>query len=238
MIVYRALNKINCKSYVGITQQDLSKRVSSHCRAKSFFGRAIRKYGLENFEWYVLEDNLDKEDAFLAEEWFIRYYRSFWKLNGYNLTYGGDGIFGYKFVVDENWSSKRPEVRRKISQSVRKNSKMRGNTHTKNAKRKISEAAKNMWKMDGYKENFARKMSGNKHPMYGKHHTNEAKEKIRNKSQRFYEISKNNVSYTLKSSELRLFCVNNNLSYQMILRRLKLGLNTYKDYKIYLLIKS
>jgi group I intron endonuclease len=235
MVVYRALNKINHKSYIGITKQDLNRRISAHCRARSFFGRAIRKYGLDNFKWYILEKNLDKEDAFLAEEWFIRYYKSFWKMNGYNLTYGGDGIFGYKFVVDENWSSKRPEVRKKISETVRKNSKMRGNTHTEEAKRKISDAAKNMWRRDGYKENFVKKICGNKHPMYGKHHTDEAKEKIRNRSQRFYEITKEGTVYNLRSSELILFCNSNNISYQMLLRRLKSGIDVYKDCKIKLL---
>jgi group I intron endonuclease len=235
MIVYRAFNKVTGKSYVGVTTRDLQKRISSHYRSDTYFCRSLKKHGKKNFIWSILEIHDNKEDLFLAEEWYIRYYRSFWRENGYNLTYGGEGILGYKFKVDENWASKRPEIRKKISESVRKNHYMKGKHHTEEAKRKISESSKRLWCDENHRKLFHEKMSGENHPLYGKHHTEEAKRKIKEKTQRHYLLKQDNKEYNLVSSELVEFCKVKNLSYQMILRKLKSGVDMYKGYHIRLL---
>ena len=92
MIVYIATNRINSKMYVGQTVQELDRRKSKHIGLANagngfYFHRAIRKYGIKNFEWKVLRicDNIESLNAF--EQYFILYYDSI--NNGYNQQSGG-----------------------------------------------------------------------------------------------------------------------------------------------------
>ena len=53
----------------------------------NYFHRALRKYGLENFIYCVLEENVLRENLNMKEQEWIEYYDSFY--DGYNLTAGG-----------------------------------------------------------------------------------------------------------------------------------------------------
>ena len=67
MIIYRALNIINGKSYIGQTQDDsLELRIEEHLlyakqSPKYAFNRAINKYGAANFEFTVIEWDIPVE---------------------------------------------------------------------------------------------------------------------------------------------------------------------------------
>lgn len=50
--------------------------------------QAIRKYGIENFNITVLEENISDEDIDEKEKYYIKYYNTI-APNGYNLTEGG-----------------------------------------------------------------------------------------------------------------------------------------------------
>jgi len=100
MIIYKATNKINGKCYIGQTKYSLGKRINKHFsyvrnNSKTYIHNALRKYGQENFIWEVIEecDTLDELDE--MEFHYIKQYKSYWKENGYNLTYGGDGVCLY-----------------------------------------------------------------------------------------------------------------------------------------------
>ena len=100
MIIYRAINKINSKSYVGKTEKDLKIRQQWHyasVRQKSQFAfhRALAKYGAESFEWEVLDSNsIDNLELNKKEQHYIALYESFGP-NGYNMTAGGEGQTGW-----------------------------------------------------------------------------------------------------------------------------------------------
>lgn len=97
-IIYRAVNKINGKSYVGETIKNLSIRQTEHVYAafkrnkNTKFCRALRKYGLENFNWEILEEIENTDIKLLTEEldskeiYYIERFDSI--KNGYNLTLG------------------------------------------------------------------------------------------------------------------------------------------------------
>ena len=100
--IYKYTNKITGKSYIGQTN-DLHKRFRGH-KSEAFnpnapgynlpFHAAIRKYGIENFTYDVLEEIADGESQEYVDErerYFISYYQSLTTQNGYNLTTGGDG---------------------------------------------------------------------------------------------------------------------------------------------------
>lgn len=102
-IIYKVVNKINKKLYIGLTTKSLEDRKIVHFNhskygSKLYFHNAIRKYGKENYEWSEIDSADTKEDLIYLEKYWIH----FWNTNkqGYNLTLGGDGIFGYKHTEE------------------------------------------------------------------------------------------------------------------------------------------
>lgn len=93
-IIYKATNKANNKSYIGITIQSLERRAYLHVwqskrKPTSHFHRALAKYGKDSFEWSVLEScELPKARASEREQHFIALYETY--ENGYNGTKGGE----------------------------------------------------------------------------------------------------------------------------------------------------
>lgn len=84
-LIYKITNRINGKSYVGRTK-NLKARISQHkthdyCRA---LHRAIKKYGIDNFDVVVLQDNLSFDDAAKLERELILSENTLTP-NGYNL---------------------------------------------------------------------------------------------------------------------------------------------------------
>lgn len=98
MLIYKATNKENNKSYIGQTIKDLNQRISEHkfraLHEKDFtnkFHNAIRKYGFEAFIWEILEQSDDWTDEILdqKETYYITLYNTV--NNGYNILAGGQG---------------------------------------------------------------------------------------------------------------------------------------------------
>lgn len=89
-IVYCLENTINNKRYIGVTTRTLQKRFDEHCKADSYIGKSIRKYGTESFRKYVLDQAESHEDLCNLESYYIEKYDTYHK--GYNLTLGGDGV--------------------------------------------------------------------------------------------------------------------------------------------------
>ena len=102
-LIYKITNNINDKSYIGQTTYSLSSRAKTHMYmankgSNTAIHKALRKYGEDIFTYEVLEYNNSKEELNLAEEWYIRYYKTFVgfkNCKGYNLTLGGGGTVGW-----------------------------------------------------------------------------------------------------------------------------------------------
>lgn len=93
------INKTNNKKYVGITKQKPERRWKNgqgyySKNNQTYFWKAIKKYGWNNFDHKILEDNLSFEQAKDKERYYIKLYSSSNALYGYNLTLGGDGFLG------------------------------------------------------------------------------------------------------------------------------------------------
>lgn len=105
--IYCITCNITGKWYIGQTNRTIKGRWSHHvkCALKQTedtkFHRAIRKYGVENFtiEEVMFVESPTKEGLKCKldylEQHFIRRYDT--KRNGYNSTWGGDGVLGLKF---------------------------------------------------------------------------------------------------------------------------------------------
>lgn len=93
--IYRIVNKVNGKSYIGQTVHDNPKRrwnthknIYKQEKHQEYLYRGMRKYGLETFEFSIicickLEELSDLECKYIKE------YDTFG--SGYNMTSGGEG---------------------------------------------------------------------------------------------------------------------------------------------------
>jgi hypothetical protein len=91
MIIYKILNKINGKIYIGQTIGTLEHRMSQHKannKKNSIIGKAIQKYGWNNFDVEVIDEAETIEELNNKEIYWIGYYKSLVP-NGYNIEIGG-----------------------------------------------------------------------------------------------------------------------------------------------------
>lgn len=96
--IYKIENKINHKVYIG-QSNNVKERWVSHCVPSAanhaVVSRAIQKYGKENFDFSVIESDVENYDE--RECYWIKYYDCIVP-KGYNVTNGGqngyDGLTG------------------------------------------------------------------------------------------------------------------------------------------------
>lgn len=97
--IYIYTNKLNGHQYIGQTN-NLQKRFNGH-KSDSYNQNshsynyplhiAIRKYGIENFSFEVIESGLSQEEADEKEKYWIKKKKTHISQGGYNITFGGDG---------------------------------------------------------------------------------------------------------------------------------------------------
>ena len=90
--VYVLTNNINDKKYVGITSQKPEKRWNhgNGYRDTTYIGRAIKKYGWENFSHEILYENISAKEAQDYEVELIEKYKTLDSKFGYNIQPGGN----------------------------------------------------------------------------------------------------------------------------------------------------
>lgn len=162
--IYIITNNINGKKYVG-QSIDIDERIRVHSKGpkNSLIGRAVNKYGWENFSVEVIEilkDELDKHEIEYIKE------NNSKVPNGYNIQPGGH--HDIKPMRGKNLSE---EHKRKIGQA------MKGRQRSKEHCEKIRERMKGNQYTKGQKrsEETIQKMRENS---TGKYHSEEVKKKI------------------------------------------------------------
>lgn len=96
--VYKHTNKLNGKSYIGLTCNGVRQRLYAHESATRSgsdlpFHRAIRRYGIEAFETTVMASCFGLAAAREVEQLLIKELGTFGR-RGYNATAGGEGTKG------------------------------------------------------------------------------------------------------------------------------------------------
>ncbi len=163
--IYMHRNKRNGKIYIGQTSQKLNQRFRNgkgyiNC---SYFYKAIQKYGWENFEHLVLEDNLTSEQANIREQYYIKLYDATNKTKGYNTNSGGKN-----FIMSD-------EQRKKLS--IIKTGKP-GTKHTQTYKQQMSILMKKRWQNKQERAELCKNMKKNHADFKGGNHP-EAKKVMR-----------------------------------------------------------
>ena len=120
--IYKATNKLNGKVYIGFDSNWPQRMWEHKCpvnfNKKYKFYNALRKYGLDGFEWNVIYQSLDRKHCLhVMEPYFINEYNSLKK--GYNSTLGGEGMFGYKHTENFYLKKRKPVIINDIAYSSR-----------------------------------------------------------------------------------------------------------------------
>ena len=125
--VYCHRNKTNGKRYIGqtIQQDNPNKRFGSNgagYRGCHLFYKAIQKYGWDNFDHFVIQGNLTKEEADELEILNIAFYNTTDQRFGYNLTFGGSkGKLSEEALKHRDFKGeKNPNFGKKTSDEVKK----------------------------------------------------------------------------------------------------------------------
>jgi group I intron endonuclease len=105
--IYKITNKINNKCYIGQTSKhyedrwNIHKNTSKNIKHKDYnypLYKAFRKYGIDNFNFEVIEEcNIDNLNE--REIYWIDYYKATNSQSGYNQSLGGKGY--RKLKLDE-----------------------------------------------------------------------------------------------------------------------------------------
>lgn len=152
--IYITTNLINGKKYLG--QRKFYRNWQEYLGSGKSLLYAIRKYGKENFVRNIVCICNSLAELNQAEHDISVFLNVVESSDWYNLKYGGDSMEGY---------SPPPEVREKISRANKgKPAPNKGIPMSEEAKRKQREV-----------------QSGEKSAWYGRKHTEETKQKIRNK---------------------------------------------------------
>jgi len=161
--VYKVTNTRNGKVYVGVTSKSIDQRWKSHVlssrKNRLALGQAIKKYGETNFNIEALETCESKHQALEQEKFWIEKLNSHISANlGYNMTRGGDGVFGYKHSENAKLSM---SEKRSGSQNHNFGKRWGRTSHSPDHLQMMSE-----------------KHSGRGNPMYGRKHSDESRKKI------------------------------------------------------------
>lgn len=169
--VYCHRNKINGKRYIGQTSSTSpEKRWGKNgigYMGNSHFWSSIQKYGWDNFDHIIIQDNLTKEEADFLEDLNIRTFNTIDRNYGYNFRYGG------------SHGKHNEESRKKDSDAIKKKWK------DVNYRRKVMEnnpifkgeiVPWNKGKTNIYSEETRKKLRDNWN--YDKHFSDETKQKL------------------------------------------------------------
>lgn len=209
--IYLIRNKINGKFYLGSTK-NLHKRKLKHFRDlrnqnhhSIYLQRSYNKYGIDNFDFIIIETSfnyLQREQELLNQIDFS---------DSYNISIcatGGNFIHNHpeKDRLIKEASERLKNAPRPKPRYGKLNSNWRGGTTFCKCGKRINSNSNSCIK--------CKEMSGENNPFYGKHHSEETKEKIRQQHLGKYNGNQEkvviieNVEYKSLSEASRILKIN------------------------------
>jgi len=213
MVVYKTTNLLNGKIYIGQDTKNNPKYLGSGVYLK----RAIKKYGVENFNKEILETCLNVDELNEKEIFWINKFNSTNVNIGYNVSFGSQ--FGwYKGLKHKpesiekimKASKDRKHNRETIDKLSGENNHFYGKKHSEETKQKISKSNKGRkaWNKgkslsDETKRKISQSNKGKKSWWDGKKHSEETKQKISksNKGKTLSDETKRKMSESHKNNE-------------------------------------
>ena len=145
----------NGKKYVGLTTHNPEKRKNEHLSCsrnmnpKYLVHKAIKLYGEDSFEMIILVKSKNKDELKSLEINYIQEHNTYFENGlGYNMTLGGEGMFGYKFSdeIKLKMSRIRKEILKNNPQIIEKWKESMKNYWTEEKKNELSLLKKEQFK--------------------------------------------------------------------------------------------
>jgi group I intron endonuclease len=137
MHIYKWTHKETGKCYIGQSIQDPNQRRLEHINNSRYtkktyhFHNALRKYGIDEFTWEVIDTAASLEELNLLEEKYVVQYDSI--NNGYNIRQPGNNKKHNKESIERmREAQKLAHIRRKLE--GRDGGPMKGKTHPNKGK--------------------------------------------------------------------------------------------------------
>lgn len=154
--IYMHINKINNKKYIGQTKLKPKDRWGKNGNGykNQYFYNAIQKYGWNNFEHLILEDNLTEKEVNIKEKYWIKFYNTIVP-NGYNISPGGTNLSTetrkkMSIKTKENWakaSEQRHEQQKELMIKLNKTLDRTGKNNSMYGKHRFGKDAANKKKV-------------------------------------------------------------------------------------------
>jgi hypothetical protein len=182
--IYVTTNLVNGKQYVGDhSTNNLDDGYLGSGRP--IFEEAKNKYGKKNFKKEILEFFDTKEDAFNAQEKYIKKFNTLIP-NGYNISptggLGVSGCFSKEWLIENGKKISKANKGRKLSKEHKQkiSNSLSGKPKSKEHIKNLLNKNKGKKHTKEQNEEHSKKMSGSGNPNFGKKKSNEVIEKIRN----------------------------------------------------------
>lgn len=166
-VIYLITNKVNNKIYIGKTSNKIITYLNRLFwyipkNSKRPIIRAIRKYGIENFECKVIDCFRTKKELNEAEINYIEKYNSRNPKIGYNIAPGGEGGIGGPNFKDHKHSEETKQKMRNVDPLKRANNKGRifSEEWRKNIGKASSKRMKGQPKSDEHRQNISKARKG------------------------------------------------------------------------------
>lgn len=189
--IYKILNKINNKLYVGSAVNINNRWYLHKSRLKNkkhdnqYLQNAWDKYGESNFLFEVIEF-CEREVLIEREQKYIDLYKSWDRKSGYNIAKIAGNTTGCfhteetKKLIKENNKSSTKEVKEKLKQywSISKNRKYQSKKRKDFLSKKENRQHLSKTMTEYYRKNPQKKLFGKDNPAYGKKYRNKPVERI------------------------------------------------------------
>jgi group I intron endonuclease len=165
MYIYKIINNINNKIYIGKTINDIKKRFACHksnanSNKNTILCKAFRKYGSENFSIIIIEENIISESVLNEKE---IYWINLLKPE-YNMTSGGEGVSGHSPSKETrlkiSLSNKNKNIKRTIEQRTNISIKNKGKKRTKEQLENMSKSQKGKILSESHKIKISNSIKG------------------------------------------------------------------------------
>jgi group I intron endonuclease len=170
MIIYKTLNTVNGKYYIGMD----TKNDPNYLGSGTLLKQAIQKYGKDSFKKIILEQCDSVEQLKEQEKYWISTYNACSDRESYNISTGGTGGDNFTHNPDKELIREKLQARRRTDATKKKISENNWQKTNPGPRTGTEWSEEQRGKMEGYWKN-------NSSPFKGKSHTEEAKQKNREK---------------------------------------------------------
>lgn len=225
--VYEIINLMNNKKYIGKRSCHCSIEDDDYMGSGILLKKAYKKYGKDKFKKSIVKICLSSDEAYSFEKYLIEKVHAYESPMYYNIAGGGKGAGvgeshpNFNMTVSE-------ETRARLSKALK------GKPKPESQRIKLSQYHKGRHLKEETKEklrvHFSQRYKGEGNPFYGKKHTKETREKLRQinlgKKQseetrmKYNRKGKNNPMYGKKAelspNSLKIICLNTNEVFECI----------------------